>query len=85
MNLVIEYGIPISKNISREDMIIECTKHKELTVKDIMKKLKTKESNKTKNLKVEGTKKLIQKSSKRRYRSRTRDCQNRKNKDNRKK
>jgi hypothetical protein len=43
LELAIDHGIPVSKNASKEDMILECAKNKELTVKDIMKKLKTKE------------------------------------------
>ena len=56
LDLAIEHGIPISKNSSREDMILECAKHKELTVKDIMKKMKT-----TKEPKIVASKKLIKK------------------------
>lgn len=42
LELAIDHGISVSKNASKEDMILECAKNKELTVKDIMKKLKIK-------------------------------------------
>jgi hypothetical protein len=43
LELAIDHGIPVSKSASKEDMILECASNKELTVKDIMRKLKTRE------------------------------------------